>query len=198
MKKEFKYQQKILALHILDAYFLGGENISRKYLRERHELTKQFCEALWKPMGSNCARMRVKELFPVNSHICKRLQVTERRMKNNRTALTYDLPQTFLDGDNSENDKLYFIPNSVIFLKSTAYPWSRNFSKTHLITYVFNIKNKATKFDNERPPEAEASFEESFDNRIIWHWPNDKSLTVEEFVKLVKAKCPETNFTLQY
>ncbi|KAG9431860.1 cap-specific mRNA (nucleoside-2'-O-)-methyltransferase 1 [Apis mellifera carnica] len=64
MKREFRHQQKVLALHIIDAFILGGEDVSQKYLRERHELTKKFCEALWKPEGSNYARVRAKELFP--------------------------------------------------------------------------------------------------------------------------------------
>ena len=35
MTKEFIYQQKVLALHIIDAFYLGGVDISKKYLRSR-------------------------------------------------------------------------------------------------------------------------------------------------------------------
>ena len=35
MKREFRHQQKVLALHIIDAFILGGEDVSQKYLRER-------------------------------------------------------------------------------------------------------------------------------------------------------------------
>ena len=35
MTKEFIYLQKVLALHIIDAFYLGGVDISKKYLRGR-------------------------------------------------------------------------------------------------------------------------------------------------------------------
>ena len=35
IRKEFRLQSKVLALHILDALVLGGEDISQKYVRER-------------------------------------------------------------------------------------------------------------------------------------------------------------------
>ena len=35
MTKEFIHQQEVLALHIIDAFYLGGVDISKKYLRSR-------------------------------------------------------------------------------------------------------------------------------------------------------------------
>ncbi|CAL7938765.1 unnamed protein product [Xylocopa violacea] len=189
MIRESKSMQKVLALHILDAYMLGAEDISKRYLGDRHELTKKFCEALWKPMGNKYARIRAKELLPVNWNLPEKLEVSQRRMKNGDYALVHELSEASLDCNNSNNDKPYFVQNSVIFLKSTAYPWNRYLSKTHSVTYVFNCKNKENSFDTDRPSSAEADFAESFTGRIIWNWPGDESLTMKIFSKLFE-ECP--------
>ena len=159
---------------------------------------KLFCEALWKPAGNNYARIRAKELFPVGSYICEKLRVTQRKMKNNCDALVYELPEETLDVNGYNNDKLYFIPHSVIFLRSTVNPWNRYVSKTRSMTYVFNCKTNEKIFDIHRPCSAEANFIESFKNRLIWHWPNDSSLTMDRFAKFIKDKCPVYNTSLKY
>lgn len=157
-----------------------------------------LCEALWKPAGNNYTRIRAKELFPVDSFICEKLRVTQRKMKNNSDALVYDLPAKTLDFNGYNKDKLYFIPHSVIFLRSTANPWNRYVSKTHSMTYVFNCKTNEKLFDLHRPSTAEASFIESFKSRLIWHWPNDPLLTMNTFAKFIKDKCPAYKGSLRY
>lgn len=196
--KESKYQRKVFALHILDAVILGSENISERYLRDRHELTKKFCEALWKPVGSNYARIRVKELFSVNFNICEKLQVTKRLMKNNHPALVYEFLETPLDCNNSDNDKPYFTLNSIIFLKSIASPWSRFLSKKYSVTFVYHFETSEAKYDTERPHSAVANFFDSFKNSVIWYWPNDDSLTMEYFATFIKKICPTHNRTVEY
>lgn len=142
--------------------------------------------------------MRVKELLPVDPNIRETLQVKQRIMKNNRPALVYEIPTTPLGCNNSDNDKPYFVPNSVIFLKSTAPPWTRHCSKTYSITYVFNVKTGETIFDKHRPPGAEANFIQSFENRVIWYWPNDEDLTIETVAQHIRNKCPSHSVALEY
>ncbi|XP_076231449.1 cap methyltransferase 1 [Calliopsis andreniformis] len=196
MRNEFRHLSKVFALHILDAFVLGSEDISRKYLRERHELTKKFCEALWKPDGSNYARIRVKDLFPVSLDIEEKLHLTYRVLKNNRQALAYEYLETRLD--DYGNDKPYFIPHSVIFLKSTAHPWTRHVSKSNKLTYVFNRKTGDKKFDLHRPASAEAGFIETFEKRVIWYWPDDESFSMEKVVQLFRKHIPPFEVTLEY
>ena len=97
-----------------------------------------FCEALWKPAGNNSTRIRAKDLLPDGTYICEKLRVTQRKMKNNSDALVYELPEKTLDVNGYNKDKLYFIQQSVIFLRSAGNPWNRYDSKTHSIKYVFN------------------------------------------------------------
>ncbi|XP_076179512.1 cap methyltransferase 1 isoform X2 [Ptiloglossa arizonensis] len=196
MKKEFRLQRKVLALHILDAYYLGAENISQKYLRERHELTKKFCQALWKPDGSAYVRIRTKELVLVGPNISEKLQVKLRTMKNNRLASVYEFSETPLDGNNSVNDKPYFIPHSIIFLKNTASPWKRYLSKTYSRTYIFQSETGEKKYDFHRPTSAEAGFVETFKNRVIWYWPHDETLSMKVVSDCIREKCPKYELPL--
>ncbi|XP_031833970.1 cap methyltransferase 1 isoform X2 [Nomia melanderi] len=187
MIKESKNQRKILALHIIDVYFLGGEDVSKKHLLERHKLAKKFCEALWKPNGSNYDRIRTKDLFPLCPDIGEKLCLKQRIMKNSRQALAYEFSTTHLDCDNSL-DKPFFIPNSVLFLKSTAYPWCLNVSKTCSQKYVYNIKTKESKYLSEKPDVPHAYFSETYSNRIIWYWHKDKNMTMKDLVDHVSSK----------
>ncbi|XP_003706538.1 cap methyltransferase 1 [Megachile rotundata] len=198
MTKDFRQLQKVLALHIIDAFILGAENISRKYLRDRHNLTKKFCEALWKPVGNTYARVRVKELLPVDPNISEILRVKNRISKNGRPIKVYEFPTSALGCNDSNNDKPYFALNSVIFLKSIAPPWARHFSKTHSLTYVFNVKTGETIFDKHRPVSAEASFIQTFENRVIWYWPIEEELSMEEVAQYIKDKCPTHTAALEY
>ena len=119
-------------------------------------------------------------------------------MKNNSDALVYELPEKTLDVNGYNKDKLYFIQQSVIFLRSTGNPWTRYVSKTHSIKYVFNWKTNEKLFDLHRPSSAEASFVKSFKARLICHWPKDSSLNMNRFAKFIKDKCPAYNTCLEY
>ncbi|KAI4487617.1 hypothetical protein M0804_005766 [Polistes exclamans] len=185
--KERKSQRKIYALHILDAWILGGEDISQKYLPDRHELIKKFCEALWKPFPNDFARVRAKELYAFSPDIDKKLQLIQRYMKNNRPELTCDIPKTPLD----DEETLYFVPNSIIFLRSTSRPWFRYYSKSQHETYIHNQKTNESHFDRRRPPAAEAKFDETFSNSMIWYWPHDEMLSMNTVIHSIREKCPE-------
>ncbi|XP_043251108.1 cap-specific mRNA (nucleoside-2'-O-)-methyltransferase 1 [Colletes gigas] len=192
-RKESKQLQKVLALHIIDAFYLGNEDVSHRYLRDRHKLARKFCEALWKPDGNKYARIRTKELILVNQNIDDKLQVKQRIMKNNLQASVYEFAEMPLEGHSPPNEKPYFILNSIMFLKNTAAPWNRHGSKTYRITYLYNPETRNTSFDRTRPTSAEAGFIETFENRVIWYWPNDKKLTMEMVASSIKQKCSEVD-----
>ncbi|KAG7199158.1 hypothetical protein KM043_018046 [Ampulex compressa] len=62
--RQAKNQYNMFSLHILDAFMIGGEDISKKHLQERHELTKKLCEALWKPVPNDCVHSRLFWYWP--------------------------------------------------------------------------------------------------------------------------------------
>ncbi|EZA47486.1 hypothetical protein DMN91_005318 [Ooceraea biroi] len=188
-----KYFSKTRALHILDAYMLGGEDVSKRYLSDRYRITKKFCDALWKPAPNDHVCVRAKERFMLGPDIEKKLRITQRRVKGMSIALEF--PKNPLECDDKDDmEPLYLAPNSILFLRSTAHPWSRHLSQKTLQFYVFNKKTETTEYEirngiPNRPPEAEASFEQAFEGRIIWHWPNntgDDKLSMDSLVKLIK------------
>jgi len=156
----------------------------------RYRLTKKFCDALWKPAPNDYVCVRAKERFMLTPDIEKKLRITQRRVKGMSVALEF--PKSPLECDD-ENDAepLYFAPNSILFLRSTAYPWSRHLSQKTLQFYVFNSQDKKTEYEirngiPNRPSEAEASFVEAFEGRVIWHWPREEVLNMNALVKLIR------------
>ncbi|XP_076643921.1 cap methyltransferase 1 [Halictus rubicundus] len=187
MTKQHRNQRRLCTLHIIDVLFLGSEDVSKKCLIERHKLAKKFCKALWKPNGSGYTRIRTKDLFPLGLDIREKLRVEERIMKNSQQILTYELLDTDLDSDCSD-EKPYFIISCVLFLKSIADPWSVNVSKRHNRLYVYNAKTQESKFMEDKPDSADASFIETFSNRLIWHWPKDKTISMDDLINHISDK----------
>ncbi|XP_076396759.1 cap-specific mRNA (nucleoside-2'-O-)-methyltransferase 1-like [Megachile rotundata] len=171
--KEYQDQQQVLALHIIDAVILGGENIGHKCLKDRYELIKQFCEALWKPDGSRYARVRIKELLPIGPNIRETLQVKPCRI-NNRMEMVYEFQTASLDCNSFDNNKPYFVLRSVIFLKN-------NFC---------NSKVEENKSAPHRLIATKENFIQSFENRIIWYWSYDRNFMVENLAQLIKSHWP--------
>ncbi|XP_033334094.2 cap methyltransferase 1 [Megalopta genalis] len=185
MTKQSRYQRKLLALHIIDAYFLGGENVSNEHLRKRHTLAKKFCEALWNPNG---IRIRTKDLFALRLNIREKLCVQKRIMKNGQPVLAYELLNTYSDDHSFE--KPYFAINSILFLKTIADPWTLNLSSTYSQLYVYNSKTQLSLFIQDKPPEANANFIETFTTRLVWYWPKDETISMEDLVNSISERCP--------
>ncbi|KAM0728349.1 Cap-specific mRNA (nucleoside-2'-O-)-methyltransferase 1 [Formica fusca] len=186
-----KYFSKTRALHILDAYMLGGADVSKRYLDDRYKLTKLFCESLQKSVPNDYICVRVKERFMLNPDIGKNLRVAQRRVE---MPIAFESRESLLERDD-KNDKepIYFAYNSVLFLKSIAQPWSRHISKKTDEFYVYNPLTKVAEYEirnnqHNRPPEAEADFKEAFETRIIWHWPgNSLALNMDTLVAMINS-----------
>ncbi|TGZ47953.1 Uncharacterized protein DBV15_12748, partial [Temnothorax longispinosus] len=170
---EFKLMENTLALHILDAYMLGGEDISKLYISYRYDLTKKFCDALWKPAPNDYICIRAKKKFLLTPDICKRWQVSQKL-----PASVQKLAKSPMEYDNETDAKksMYAAFNSVMFLRSIAFPWARHISRKTREYYVYNINTKQTKYEtrdkiNNRPVEADANFVKAFQERMVWDWP---------------------------
>ncbi|XP_029175343.1 cap-specific mRNA (nucleoside-2'-O-)-methyltransferase 1-like [Nylanderia fulva] len=185
-----KYFSKTRALHILDAYMIGGEDISRQYLCDRYKSIKKVCDALWKPVPNEYVCVRPKPMFMLNPmDIEKNLRVT--RCREVKIPVTFEWPKSYLERDN-ENDTnpVYYTFNSVLFLPSIAHPWSRHISQKTKHFYVTNEATHQSEYEirngqNNRPRTAEASFMEAFEKRIIWHWPGDGTLNMNALLTII-------------
>lgn len=183
-----KYFSKTRALHILDAYMLGGEDVSKRYLSDRYKATKIFCDALWKPVPNDYVCVRAKERFMLNPDIGEKLRVAQRRVK---MPIAFESQKSLLERDDeNDTEPIYSAFNSVLFLKSTAQPWVRQISKKTNVFYVFNTTTKHSEYEirngqHNRPHEAEADFKETFESRVIWHWPSDGALNMDTLLAMI-------------
>ncbi|XP_012525209.1 cap-specific mRNA (nucleoside-2'-O-)-methyltransferase 1 [Monomorium pharaonis] len=178
-----KFFLKTRALHILDAYMLGGEDVSKMYLSKRYQLTKKFCDALWKPIPNDYICVRAKPRFWLTPDIQKKLRVTQRR--NVKMPISFEFPKSpqEYESDTDMQEPVYSAFNTVMFIRSIAPPWARHLSRTTGEFYVYNAVTKQTEYEvrnkmHNRPPEAEANFTRAFNDRVIWNWPHDTNNTL--------------------
>lgn len=149
----------------------------------------KFCDALWKPVPSNNICVRAKERFMLNSNIGKKLRVAQRH--GTKLTIAFESQKNPLErNDGNDTEFIYSAFNSVLFLKSIAHPWSRHISRRTGELYVYNPYTEVTEYEirngrHNRPPKAEASFKEAFENRIIWHWPNDGTLNMDTLIAMM-------------
>ncbi|XP_043285238.1 cap-specific mRNA (nucleoside-2'-O-)-methyltransferase 1-like [Venturia canescens] len=188
LRGEYTQQRRTSALHILDSYFLGGEDVSQKYIEERYRLTKLYTEALWKPMNGEWIRVRAKELHPLTENLEERFNLQLRTLKKGGQVLTH-VPSRDDTHYEDTDDPYFIVPKSVVFFKSTAHYWSRHVSQSSGYPYYYNWKDKRTLYDKDKPACADASFAESFENRIVWCWPPDPALTRESLFEMIRNKC---------
>lgn len=157
----------------------------------RYDLTKKFCNALWKPTPNDYVCVRAKERFMLGPDIEKKLRVAQRRVKS--MSIAFEFPKNFLERDeNTDIEPLYFAFNSVLFLRSIAHPWTRLVSQKHNQYYVYNKDTKKSEYEfrnrmNNRPREAEANFIQAFSDRVIWYWPHDNTLNMDALGQMIKT-----------
>ncbi|XP_011068469.1 PREDICTED: cap-specific mRNA (nucleoside-2'-O-)-methyltransferase 1 [Acromyrmex echinatior] len=190
------YFAKTRALHIIDAYMLGGEDVSKLYLSHRSNLTRKFCDALWKPAPNDYTCIRAKERFLLTPDIYRRLRITDQRVKLS-SNIAFELTKNPLERDMTVNtteygemnlqepvqEPVYSAFNSVIFIRSIVKPWARHLSQKANEFYVFNALTRQSEYEvrnklNNRPSDAVASFDQAFKERVVWSWPHDTNDTL--------------------
>lgn len=110
------------------------------------------------------------------------MRAKQRRVK---LPLAYEFAKSPLEYDDETDAKepVYSAFNSVMFVRSIAYPWARHISQKTGEHYVYNLITKQSEYEflnkiNNRPSEAEASFIETFQKRVVWNWPHDSHGTL--------------------
>ncbi|XP_066586803.1 cap-specific mRNA (nucleoside-2'-O-)-methyltransferase 1 [Prorops nasuta] len=192
MRKEGRTQYKTYALHILDSFILGGENINDCYIWDRYKLARKFCKALWKPNNNQYSTVHQREMFPLSIDIEKKLKLTTRILKNNQPASTYTFVRNFPHQEVNEHKEIYFLPKSILFLPSIVSPWIRAYGKTTNLTYVYNTNDKNSKFEKDRPDSSNATFLTAFKERLVSYWPNEETFSLETLINHIKEICPTT------
>ncbi|XP_014206448.1 cap-specific mRNA (nucleoside-2'-O-)-methyltransferase 1 [Copidosoma floridanum] len=186
LRSEERSQIKTYGLHIIDAFQLGSENISQKHITERWKLINLFCKSLWKPTSNPFSPVRAKDWFYLSPSLGEKLKLEAKTMKNKSKVLGY-FPIRHLH-ENDSNQPYYWIPRNLIFFKTLEEPWARHFSNKNHSYYFYNIKKQKSFWERELPDEAKASFAKVIGTRVVWNWPEDKSLSMNEFVNIISKK----------
>ncbi|XP_069684844.1 cap-specific mRNA (nucleoside-2'-O-)-methyltransferase 1 [Periplaneta americana] len=163
LKGEGKSQRKVTTLHIIDAVYLGGMDISGEHITVRNKLCARFADALNKVSRTDLTPIRVKELFDLEyvDQVFERLEQRMIKGAGGHYRLVYNL------GEDSDR---CFLPGGLMFFKATQEPWMRHLSRKTRCKYYFSPHQRESKYDKDRPKEACSSTLNCFKNRQVWWW----------------------------
>ena len=169
---EGKSQRKVKAVHIIDGYRLGGEDISSKYFMERHELIKLFLHTMNKNSRNDYVKLRLKSVYKLEDLGPLYRSCSLKMLKGSSCAprLVHELPEMESDGL-----PRYFQPSGVMLLKTVREPFMMAVSKSQQRKYWYNALTRESKF--EMPVESVAQFPDSHGSRLVWQWEQGGGVT---------------------
>lgn len=155
-----------------------------------------FCEALWKPNGQEC-RIFMKDLHLVDEHLEEKLKLITCQMKTGPQAEVYYPLRNSMDYNNEEedNERSYFKPQSLIFMKVTADHWARHKSTKNDSIYIYDIKNRKSFYEFDRPASANADCLKTLSSMMVWDWPQCSTITMDFIMKYIRKALVKTNFS---
>uniref|UniRef100_A0A069DZH7 Cap-specific mRNA (nucleoside-2'-O-)-methyltransferase 1 n=1 Tax=Panstrongylus megistus TaxID=65343 RepID=A0A069DZH7_9HEMI len=173
---EGRSQKKRFALHVVDAIALGYQNIAKMHYKDRLQRMNLYAAALKKHEYKDKWPVRIKQPVPMEdlNDIFHSLSVRYSKSEVRQLIL--------------ENEEYWFQPKGILFVNSTKEPWCRFLSKTTNYHYYFHPKTKQSKFDKDRPPDANANTLECIEKQIFWIWEEGVGLQKEEPVAGVVHK----------
>ncbi|CAL1534580.1 unnamed protein product [Lymnaea stagnalis] len=158
MKGEGKGQRRLTTIHVLDAFFLCGEDVRGMSFEKRQEKLQKFIKALWKPTRSDLTQIYKLDIFPLHKahEIFERLAM--RLVKgSNKPRLCY-----------STHSGSFFTPSGLSIIRTVKEPWSRCRSKSTGHLYWYNINTNKSVY--ECPPESKATVRDCKATMLQWHW----------------------------
>ncbi|XP_038074653.1 cap-specific mRNA (nucleoside-2'-O-)-methyltransferase 1-like [Patiria miniata] len=152
-------QRRMCALHMLDAMWLGGEDVRQLHFTERITKAELFVKAIHKPTKPTLTPLRVKEVFRFEEihKIFDRLEFKQVKGSGRQQRLCF-----------RTNTERHFIPTGVCLVKTINDPWTMHWSRTNQRKYFYNASTRESRFDC--PPDCIASFKACHLNRLQWVW----------------------------
>ena len=162
---EGKSQRKVKAVHIIDGFRLGGEDISSKHFMERHELIKLFLHNMNKQSRNDYVKLRLKSVYKLEDLAPLYSSCSPRMLKGSSAA-----PRLVHELSEFESDGLprYYQPSGVMLIKTVREPFMMAVSRSQKRKYWYNAVTRESKF--EMPVESVARFPDSLATRQVWHW----------------------------
>ena len=167
---EGKSQRKVKSVHIIDGFFLGGEDISRKHFMERHEDIKLFIQSMTKNTRHDFVKLKLKNIYKLEdlSPLYRNCSLKILKGKS-APMLVHELNELETDGLSR-----YFQPSGVMLFKIVKDPWMMALSKKANRKYWFNTVTGESNFDI--PEDSIAGSIEDARARLVWFWENGAGL----------------------
>lgn len=174
LRGEGKGQLKVNSLHILDAMFLSGEDITNLHFNDRIERLKKFVKAITRPSRSDLAPVRIKDIYRFEEITQMFERLSMRRVKgSSQPKLCYCLQQGVCD-----DQPRYLIPTGVYFIKTVKDPWMMGQSKKTGMKYFYHTLTREAV--HRVPVDSIASFQSSQKSRLLWSWDSSVKLLPEQ------------------
>ena len=153
--------------HIIDASFLGGEDLRGMDFIRRNEMCKLFAKAMNKTSLPSYVTIRSKEVFGfehLKEQVFHHLHPRLLKSSGGRHRITFDLNHDDMNGQNAPNIS-YYCPTGILFQRIVKEPWMIAKSRSTQRKYWFNVINQQSVF--ECPQEALIDFQSAFTKRLV-------------------------------
>ena len=157
---------QVTTLHIIDALFLGGEDLRQLDFIRRNELCKIFAKAMNKSSFPGYITIRCKEIFGFEhfqEHIIQNLQPRVLKNSQGRRRITYDINSELNTNMANNSNVSYFCPSGILCQRIVKEPWMIAKSRSTQRKYWYNGVNQQSVFDC--PHEALINFQSAFTKR---------------------------------
>ncbi|XP_032792891.2 cap-specific mRNA (nucleoside-2'-O-)-methyltransferase 1 [Daphnia magna] len=187
LRGEGRSQKRSLALHVIDAVFLGGVDVSQFHMKERSEKIRQYCKALNKASRTDLVTVRAKENFTLEdvNQIFHRL--IPRIIKNSgcQERLVFCL---------EDDEQRAYLPSGLLLYKATKDPWMLALSKSSGRQYWYHVMKRTSMYDC--PLDSIANSIDCHSSRIAWWWKNGlqgpqqssfDQVTKDDFISMIHS-----------
>ncbi|XP_059086996.1 cap-specific mRNA (nucleoside-2'-O-)-methyltransferase 1-like [Tigriopus californicus] len=164
LRGEGKNMRKMVALHVIDGLFIGGEDIRNLDLKSRNAELKLMAEAVNKPTWSDFALLRVKELYNLDRLPEPLSQLELRRLKGSGKLVR---PTQKVE-DMFNTLPRYFCPSGLVFLRMVNDPYRLAVSKKQKRKYWFHTELNQSVLNC--PKAAVMPFKATYEHQRVWEW----------------------------
>ncbi|BFZ07757.1 hypothetical protein BsWGS_10796 [Bradybaena similaris] len=159
LRGEGRGQHRQTAIHVIDAYFLCGEDVRSLSFEKRQQKLQKFVKALRKPTRTDLSQLHNPEIFPLEKvdQIFNRLDMRLVKNSTNKPRLCY-----------TTDSRNFFHPTGMVIIQIVKEPWIRGHSKSTGLDYWYNIHTRQSVY--ECPPESIATVSDCKTHSFHWSW----------------------------
>ncbi|XP_059155601.1 cap-specific mRNA (nucleoside-2'-O-)-methyltransferase 1-like [Physella acuta] len=158
LRGEGKGQKRQTSIHVLDAFFLCGEDVCSMSFEKRQEKLSKFIKALRKTTRSDLHQIHKLDIFPLHKADVIFDKLAMRQVKGaNKPRLCY-----------CAESGNFFLPSGLSIIRTVKEPWNRCQSKSTGHAYWYNLSTGKSLY--ECPPESIATVRDCKLSVLLWDW----------------------------